>query len=631
MHITLTHALNELVSSFMVVLAWPGNIWLITGLILILIAVLFSGNQLRLYVNRLQSNAEKLSDNNRQLRLELESKKAIEDKLHSRERQLTNLISSLPGFAYRCLNDEAYTMEYISQGCLEITGYSPSDFLFNNITNFNDVILPEETAVIRQKWEKALAGNGYFEHEYKIKHRDGSTRWVWERGNGTYDSVRQVYVLEGFITDITARISVKEKIAFQRSLYQLISEISASFINSTSSNISFKIDQLLAKTGKFMNVDRTYLLRFSDDFNWMNNTHEWCADGIESVIGELQHYSVVNAPILQNTVKTHAPIFISDVMSLPDSSEKELLISQGVRSMLCLPIKQGDNLYGILGFDAVNSKHIISDTEIGLLQVMANILGEALLRNNIEEKNRQVEEELRKNELVLQEVVAQKDKFFSIIAHDLRSPFTAIVGFSEMLIGHVNKQNHESTKEYAELILNSSKRSLELLMNLLEWARSQTNKITFNPEQLELREIVDETMFVLDNIARQKSISIVKDFTTDISTYADRHMLSTIVRNLVSNAIKFTPTGGEIVITAMQNASSTRLTVSDNGTGIPGGKIESLFTIGNNTSTLGTAEEEGTGLGLILCKEFVDRHGGILEVFSIPEKGSSFSVILPLS
>jgi signal transduction histidine kinase len=168
-------------------------------------------------------------------------------------------------------------------------------------------------------------------------------------------------------------------------------------------------------------------------------------------------------------------------------------------------------------------------------------------------------------------------------------------------------------------------------MNLLEWARSQTNKITFNPEQLELREIVDETMFVLDNIARQKSISIIKDFTTDISTYADRHMLSTIVRNLVSNAIKFTPTGGEIVITAMQNASSTRLTVSDNGTGIPGEKIESLFTIGNNTSTLGTAEEEGTGLGLILCKEFVDRHGGILEVFSIPEKGSSFSVILPLS
>ncbi|MEI6436258.1 MAG: HAMP domain-containing sensor histidine kinase, partial [Bacteroidota bacterium] len=220
---------------------------------------------------------------------------------------------------------------------------------------------------------------------------------------------------------------------------------------------------------------------------------------------------------------------------------------------------------------------------------------------------------------------AEKDKFFTIIAHDLKSPFNSIVGFSNLLVEQVREKDFEGIEKYAGIILKSSDRALELLKNLMEWARSQTGRIEFSPEYFEIVVVINEIILSFDDIARQKSIIINKAIPPSAPVFADKAMINVILRNLVSNAIKFTMPGGMITISANEKQSELTVTVSDTGVGISNDRIEKLFRIDESFSTAGTNNERGTGLGLILCKEFVEKHGGKIWVNSEKGKGSDFN------
>lgn len=228
----------------------------------------------------------------------------------------------------------------------------------------------------------------------------------------------------------------------------------------------------------------------------------------------------------------------------------------------------------------------------------------------------------------LRELNAQKDKFFSIIAHDLKSPFNSIMGFSELLMEQIKEKDYKGVDEYAKMIVESSKQALDLLMNLLEWSRAQTGRMQFSPENFDLVHLVDENILLFDLIAAQKAITINKALPHELIIFADKQMIRTVLRNLISNAIKFTRQRGEINISAEKTAKEVLISVSDNGIGIAPERIEKLFRIDENNSTYGTNDEGGTGLGLILCKEFVENHGGRIWVESEQEKGSTFYVSL---
>ncbi len=241
------------------------------------------------------------------------------------------------------------------------------------------------------------------------------------------------------------------------------------------------------------------------------------------------------------------------------------------------------------------------------------------------------EKALRESEIKLRELNAQKDKFFSIIAHDLKSPFNAIMGFSELLMEQINEKNYKGIDEYAKIIGQSSQRALDLLMNLLEWAQSQTGRKEFSPENFELLNVIDENMRIFDVIAHQKQITINKGLIHEIMIFADKQMVSTVLRNLISNAIKFTQQGGHITITAEKITNEILISVSDNGIGIKPERIKKLFRIDESNSTPGTNNEKGTGLGLILCKEFVENHGGKIWVESEEQNGSTFYFTLSVN
>jgi PAS domain S-box-containing protein len=236
---------------------------------------------------------------------------------------------------------------------------------------------------------------------------------------------------------------------------------------------------------------------------------------------------------------------------------------------------------------------------------------------------------LKERENQLRELNSTKDKLFSIIAHDLRSPFNTILGFSELLINSFKDLDVAESEKYLEIINSSAKSTLVLLDNLLAWAKSQTGQIIYNPERTSLSAITGEILEVSKSIAKIKNISVKYIQTDDVEVYADVNMLKTILRNLVSNAIKYTYTNGEITISAIQNQSNIEITVSDNGVGMSEDIRNKLFEIDTNITTTGTANEKGSGLGLILCKEFVEKHGGEIRVKSESGKGSDFIFSLP--
>jgi signal transduction histidine kinase len=234
----------------------------------------------------------------------------------------------------------------------------------------------------------------------------------------------------------------------------------------------------------------------------------------------------------------------------------------------------------------------------------------------------------QQNEL-LSQMNAEKDKFFSIIAHDLKSPFCTIAGFSERLVEQINAKNNAGIEKFAQIILKSSNNAMNLLMNLLEWSQSKTGRMVYDPEVFVLEELIDETISQSTIIAGQKSIAINKDLSVQTTVYADKYMISTVLRNLISNAIKFTKSGGKITISATKDQNVMVISVTDTGLGISKESIGKLFHLDQNISTSGTENEKGTGLGLILCKEFVEKHAGSIWVESELEKGSAFYFTIP--
>lgn len=244
-------------------------------------------------------------------------------------------------------------------------------------------------------------------------------------------------------------------------------------------------------------------------------------------------------------------------------------------------------------------------------------------------EQKKVELGLIENELRLRELNSSKDKFFSIISHDLKSPFTSIMGFSELLIEKIKANDFNRTEEFATIINSSSKLAMDLLANLTEWARVQTGRMEFDLNEIDIIKIINEVIELLDASALQKSVTILRNSPPRLPVLADKAMISTVLRNLVSNSIKFSFQGGKVLISAVQKENEVMIEVRDFGIGIKKESIDKLFRIGTNVTTPGTQMEEGTGLGLILCKEFISKHGGQIWVKSEDQKGTSVIFTLP--
>lgn len=238
-------------------------------------------------------------------------------------------------------------------------------------------------------------------------------------------------------------------------------------------------------------------------------------------------------------------------------------------------------------------------------------------------------DKLMESQEKLRELNAMKDKFFSIIAHDLKNPFSSILGFSNLLYEAYDNFSEKQRKAFIKNICEASENTFKLLHNLLEWSRTQTGKISYIPEDLDLEALIVDNVAILKSGFIRKNIEIEVDVPPNTGVYADENMIKLVLRNLISNALKFTHPGGKVVLTAKQNEIETIITVEDNGVGIDKKNQNRIFRIDDQLKTKGTANESGSGLGLILCKEFIEQNKGKIWVKSRSGQGSSFSFSLP--
>jgi PAS domain S-box-containing protein len=283
-------------------------------------------------------------------------------------------------------------------------------------------------------------------------------------------------------------------------------------------------------------------------------------------------------------------------------------------------------------------KHRLSNNEIrdvevysGKVEIKETILLYSVVHDITARKK--AEEALRESENKLKQLNAQKDRFFSIIAHDLRGPLGSFMQLAEFIKENYNDLSDAEFKKYFDHIYSSAKGTFKLLENLLVWTRSQLGVLDLKPEKIDLQEIVKEILTIYSEGIRAKEIDLDNSIKEPIFVFADKNTIATVIRNLVSNAIKFTPKHGEIKITAIKKelgkGEFVRVAVKDNGLGIPDDKVDKLFRIEENYSTFGTNNEKGTGLGLILCHELIAKNRGEIGVESKKEKGTTFYFNLP--
>ncbi|MDI3526298.1 MAG: two-component system, sensor histidine kinase and response regulator [Tenuifilum sp.] len=256
-----------------------------------------------------------------------------------------------------------------------------------------------------------------------------------------------------------------------------------------------------------------------------------------------------------------------------------------------------------------------------------NVLEEQLTSKNLEIKRQKEELEIQRKEL--EQLNHMKDRFFAIIAHDLRNPFSTVLSLSELLAKEFSNIEPENLKLFIEQLYRYSNKTFNLLENLLQWSMLQTGRLTPKPQQANLSDIISDTIDLLSGNASKKLIRLNWVDDNDYIGYFDVNMITTVIRNLISNAIKFTPQNGEITVSVKSEFDKYRVFVKDNGVGMSKEIVDKLFRIDTNPSTPGTNDESGTGLGLILCKDFVEKNNGSIGVESEVNKGSTFYFTIP--
>lgn len=337
--------------------------------------------------------------------------------------------------------------------------------------------------------------------------------------------------------------------------------------------------------------------------------------------------------IVSGQVKVHDDNHVFTTFQDKDFFGEYSLIDSSVRSATVTALKDTH----LLRLDQKDFNSIIDnnvDVSKAVLKALIhrlrnnNILEEQLTQNSL--KIQRQRDELNRQKSELEELNATKDKFFTIIAHDLKNPFNTVIGLSELLNDRFDSYNSDKIKEFIQQINKFSTNAYNLLEDLLQWAKSQTGRLEVSPEKIDIFELAVENKSFIENKANEKGVSIDIDVPVRTFAYCDKNMTTTVLRNLLSNAVKFTNSGDKVIISTLYKEDFIEIGVSDSGIGIPEQNLRRMFKIDSNISTQGTAEEQGSGLGLIIAKEFVEKNGGTISVESEEGKGTKFKFTVPV-
>lgn len=470
---------------------------------------------------------------------------------------------------------------YVSPNLTEQVGYTVDEVLGKSFETF---VHPDDIERLKSYVQRSFeTGEKISGIEYRFKRKSGE--WVWYSSSSApmIDDPNQVDSVIGIAHNIDKSKKAELKIRAQQA--------------------KLEIAMKLAKLGAWEYDSKENLFHFNDTFYSIFKTS---AKEVGKLTMSPEEY----------TLRFVHP----DDYNIVGEKMKSLLEDLGPFASVQMEHKI---IYatGETGFIAV--RLVVMKDESG---VITKIFG---INMDITAQKR-AEMELREQAEQLKELNTTKDKFFSIIAHDLRSPFNSILGLSELLKESSESNVDPKLKAMASDIYKSSQLAVDLISNLIDWSRSESRRISFEPKELGLKKFIEDLLHLFTPALMEKKIELKFSISENMKVFADRDMLGTIFRNLVSNAIKYTNLNGKIFIVAENLKDSILIKVGDTGIGISPENIDKLFRLDESFSTPGTRQEQGTGLGLILCREFVEKHGGEINVKSTEGEGTEFYFTLPV-
>lgn len=586
---------------------------------------------------RLIEQAESLQEINTMLEERQEEIKVQSERIEDERNQLRTLIDNMPDFIYVKDTD--------------------SRFITANQT-LADVMKAGNTEQLEGKtdfdfYDKALAEQFYADEQQVIQSgkpvlnkvepgldKDGNKRFISTSKVPVKNSNGKVIALVGIGRDVTDLKNTEQKLHDQAHYLQEVNTL----LEERQEEIKVQSERIENERNQL----RT-LIDYMPDYIYIKDTESRFITANEKLIRVMKAGSaqqVVGKTDFDYYPKEVADIFFRDELDIIKSAR---------------PIVNKEEI----GFDEEGNELVISTTKVPILDAAGKAVGlvgigrdvtrqkvaerklmeqadylkeiNVLLEERQEEIQQQSEElsaqtdNLQEANQELERLNATKNKFFSIIAHDLKNPFHAILGFTELLMRNYADLEEPRRVEIIELIRSSTESAYSLLENLLQWARTQTNRIQYSPANIDLTELIQSNIGIVKAAADTKGITVDHPcISCSCNAYADKNMVNTILRNLLSNAVKFTESGGRVTISCQPEASGNiSISVEDTGIGISKEHIDKLFQIDQYFSTSGTTGETGTGLGLIICREFVQKNMGELHVTSERNKGTKFTFTLP--
>jgi len=528
---------------------------------------------------RIKDAEDKLRKENKKLGADIENK--IQE-LEESNRKIETLLDNLPGFVYSCANDRDWKMEYISEGCKDVTGYTPKDFLEQNKINFNQIILPEYRNFLWDKWQETIGRKGVFMEEYPIRNKDGDIHWIWERGRGIFNGNRLVS-LEGFITDITKQKNAEKSRKISEEKFQKIfagAPLGIALVNSTD-GMFFEMNTKYCEIAGYSSKQLTKM-------NWQSITHP---DDIQEDLNQMK--------LLNSGEITYF------------SMEKRFIQPNGSYRWVTLKVAKVD-------FETEGKPcHLAMIEDITQRKKLTEDL--IIAKENAEKSDR------------------IKSTFLASMSHELRTPLNAVIGFSEL----INKDsNTKDILNFAEIINKSGNNLLALIDDLFDISLIETGDVRIEHQLFSIHSILDEVHSIItseqivlekEKIKLKKNIKLKKLTTILIS---DQNRIKQILLNLLKNALKFTNSGTiefgcqEVIINQIP---MIKFYVIDSGIGIPLDKQELIFEVFRQVDESQTRIYGGTGLGLTICKRLINLLGGEIWVESEEGKGSSFYFTIPVT
>ena len=487
------------------------------------------------------------------------------DALKASEDKYRSLTNQLPLGVYRTSTDGQ--LIFANSAFVNILNYDSAEEILQ--LNVNQLYAnPIEREI---QFKDSTSKGEIVQSEFQLRKKTGELIWVRDNCRFIYDKNGNLQYLDGVLEDITARKLTEDKLRKSEARFRSL-------------------------------FDQTHDAVFILDLN-----------------GYLIATNKRACEMLGYDEKEITGVSFNET---PEDIEKNREIMQNLRMGEKVPLYERT-------FRRKDGKTLFTEVAVELVCDEAGkpVHVQSVIRDITERK--QAEDDLKKSESKLRELNSTKDKFFSIIGHDLKNIFNGILNITDLLAQKTKVNDTEDIEVLCTLLNNTSKNGYSLLENLLHWARVQSGRIEFKPQPFMLKDIINTVVDLQKVILSEKNIFLHTNYDPNIQIFADRFMLETVLRNLISNAIKFSNSGGSVVIEAKQLNGFTRISITDSGIGISSENIPKLFRIETSFTTQGTNQEQGTGLGLILCKEFVDKHGGEIGVESQEGKGSTFFFTIP--